>query len=50
MITFSILLVILLTLAAILAVFGAGFLAVFGDLLICGLIIFGLVKLFRPRK
>lgn len=50
MITFSILMIVLLTLAVVLATFGAGFLAVFGDLLMCGLIIVGLVKLLRRKK
>ena len=50
MITFSILMIVLLVIATILAAFGAGFLAVFGDILVCGLIIYGLVKLFRRKK
>ena len=50
MITFGILLVLAIIAAIIALAVGAGFLAVFGDLLICTLIIVGLVKLFRRKK
>lgn len=54
MILFTILLialVILATVAAIIALAcGAGFVAVFGDAIICVLIIWVLVKLFRRRR
>lgn len=54
MITFSILLITLLAVAIVTAViavaFGAGFIAVFGDLVICLGIIWLLIKLFRRRK
>ena len=51
MITFAILLVALLSLviavAAVVLAGGAGIALVFGDLIVCGLIIWLLVKLFR---
>lgn len=54
MILFSLLLIGLVTLgvvaAAALLAGGAGLLVVFGDLIVCGLIIWGLVWLFRRRK
>lgn len=50
MITFSILMIVLLAVAVILATCCAGFLAVFGDLIVCGLIIALVVKLFKPKK
>lgn len=54
MITFTILLVTLLTVAIVVASIalacGAGFIAAFGDLIICGLVIYGLVKLFRRKR
>lgn len=54
MITLTILLIAVLTvaiLAAIIALtFGAGFIVVFGDLIVCGLIIGLFVKLFRRRR
>lgn len=50
MITFTILTIILLIAVAIALTFGAGLLAVFGDLIVCGLIIWLLVKLFRRKK
>lgn len=54
MITFSALMAIVLTIAAIAVVIalvcGTGLIAVFGDLFIFGLIIWGLMKLFRRRK
>lgn len=54
MITFTILLVTLLAVAFVIASIavacGAGFIAAFGDLIICGLVIYLLVKLFRRKK
>ena len=50
MITFSILLTIAIVIVSVVLAFGTGFLAVFGDLIICGLIIGLLVKLFKRRK
>ena len=50
MITFSILLAVLLTVAVFIATFGAGLIAVFGDLIVCGLIIGLIVKLFNHKK
>lgn len=54
MITLAILLVSILAIAIVGSIialaFGAGFIAVFGDLIICALIIYGLVRLFRRRK
>lgn len=50
MITFSILMIALLIIATVLALCGAGLLAVFGDLIICGLIIALIIKLFRRKK
>ena len=54
MMTFCILVITLLTLgmlsALVLAVGGAAFLAVFGDVLVCGLIIGLIVKLFVKKK
>lgn len=54
MITFIILLVTLLTLALVATLVvlagGAGILVAFGDVIVCGLIIYLLVKLFRRRK
>lgn len=54
MITFTILAVVLLSLviatALIILAGGAGVILAFGDLLVCGLIIWLLVKLFRRRR
>ena len=54
MITFSILTTILLAVAIVAAIvalaFGGGFVVVFGDLIVCGFIIWALVKLFRRKK
>ena len=54
MITFTILLTALLTVAIVAAVIavacGAGFVALFGDLIICGLLIWIIVRLFRRRR
>lgn len=54
MITFTILLITLLSVAFVIATIamacGAGFIAAFGDLIVCGLILWLLVKLFRRRK
>lgn len=50
MITFTILLAIAIVAALIALVCGAGFIAVFGDLIVCGLIIWLLVKIFRRKK
>ena len=54
MITFTILLVAVLAVAIVAACIalacGAGFIAAFGDLIVCGLIIGLIVKLFRRRK
>ena len=54
MITFTILLVTLLAVAIVVASIalacGAGFIAAFGDLIVCGLIFWLLVKLFRRKK
>lgn len=54
MITFTILLISLLTLAVmsaiILLVGGAGFIAVFGDLIVCVLIIGLIVRLIKRRR
>lgn len=54
MITLTVLTTILLSIAIITAVIalmcGAGFIVVFGDLLVCGLIIALIVKLFKRKK
>lgn len=54
MITFSIVVIALLTLviatALIVLAGGAGFVLAFGDVIICGLIIWLLVKLFRRGR
>lgn len=54
MITFTILLITILAIAIVAACIalacGAGFIAAFGDLIVCGLIIWLFVKLFRRRK
>lgn len=54
MITFTVLTVILLMIAAIIAAIalacGAGLFVVFGDLIVFGLIIWVFVKLFRRKK
>ena len=50
MITFTILLTVAIVIASIVLACGAGIFAVFGDLIVCGLIIWLLVKLFRRRK
>ena len=54
MITFTLLLIAFIVIAIIsiisIIVGGAGFIALFGDVIICGLIIWLLVKLFRRRK
>lgn len=54
MITFTILLIALLGIAVVAGTIalacGAGFIAIFGDLIVCGLIIGLLVKLFKGRK
>ena len=36
--------------ALVLLVGGAGFLVVFGDLIVCGLILWGIIKLFTRKK
>jgi len=54
MITLSVLMVILLAVAIVAAVItlmcGAGFIVAFGDVIICGLVIALLVKLFKRKK
>ena len=54
MITLSVLLIALLVVAIVAALAllagGAGLILTFGDLLVCGLIIVGLVKLFNRKK
>lgn len=54
MITFTILLVTLLSLAIAVALVvlagGAGLVLAFGDLIVCGLFIWLIVRLFRRRK
>lgn len=54
MITFTILLTVLLAVAIVVASIalacGVGFVAAFGDLIVCGLVIYVLVKLFRRKK
>lgn len=54
MITFFAVLITLLTLAVIAAVAiiigGAGCLLVFGDLIVCGLIVYFIIRLIRRRK
>ena len=54
MITFSVLLIALLTVAIVAALVilagGAGLLLTVGDLIVCVLIIVGLIKLFRRKK
>lgn len=54
MITFAILLcaaiIVAIIAAYVLIVCGAGILAIFGDLIICGLIIALLVKLFKKKN
>ena len=54
MITLTILLTILLSVAIVVASIalacGAGFIVAFGDLIVCGLIIWLFVKLFRRKK
>lgn len=54
MITFAILLITLLVLAVITAfcivVGGAGVILIFGDLIVCGAIIWLIVRLFRRKK
>ena len=54
MITFTILLIALLIFAVISAICivagGAGIILIFGDLIICGAIIWLLVRLFRRKK
>ena len=50
MITFSILMIVLTVLAVIIAACGASLLVAFGDLIVCGLIIALIVKLFKPKK
>lgn len=54
MITLSILLIAIVAIAIIAAIIalvgGAGVIVAFGDLIVCGLIIWLLVKLFRRRK
>lgn len=54
MITFTILLVTLLSLiiatALIILAGGAGIIVAFGDVIVCGLIIFVIVQLFKRRK
>lgn len=54
MITLTVLTTILLSIAIITAVIalmcGAGFIVAFGDLLVCGLIIALIVKLFKKKK
>ena len=50
MITFSILLVVALIIAAIVAICCGAVVFAFGDLILCGIIIAGIVKLFRRKK
>lgn len=54
MITFTFILVALLTLiiatALIILAGGAGIIVAFGDVIVCGLIIFTIVRLFMRRK
>ena len=50
MITFSILLAVLLIVVTIVAIVVGSVIVVFGDLIVCGLIIWGLVKLFKRKK
>ena len=50
MITFTILLAVVILTALVALAFGVGFLAAFGDIVVCGLILWGLVKLFRRKK
>lgn len=54
MITFTILLVALLSLiiatALIILAGGAGIIVAFGDVIVCGLIIFTIIRLFMRRK
>jgi hypothetical protein len=50
MVIFAILLVIAIVAAFIALVCGAGIFAVFGDLIVFGLIVWALVKLFRRKK
>lgn len=50
MITFTILLALVVAIASIVLTLGAGVFAIFGDLIVFGLIIWLLVKLFRRNK
>ena len=50
MITLTILLIAAIVVACIALACGAGFIVAFGDLILCGLIIYGLFKLFRRKK
>ena len=54
MITFSVLLIallVVLTVAALVVLAsGAGLILVFGDLIVCGLILWGIIKLFKRKK
>jgi hypothetical protein len=50
MITFTVLTIAVLLVAAVLGIVGTGFLAIFGDLIVCGMIIGLIVKLFRRKK
>ena len=54
MITFTLLTIALLIIATVIAIValtcGAGLIAVFGDLIVCGLIIALFVKLFTKKK
>ena len=50
MITFSILLALAISLLSIVFTFGIGIAVVFGDLIVCGLILWALIKLFQRKK
>lgn len=50
MITFTALLVIVCVIAVIALIFGVGAAITFGDLIVCGLFIWLLVKLFKRKK
>lgn len=54
MITLSILLTVLITIAIVAAIFilvgGGAFVVAFGDLIVCGMVIWLVVRLFRRRR
>ena len=50
MITLTALLIVALVIAIVALVFGTGIAFVFGDLIVCGLFIWLLVKLFKRKK